>query len=265
MKHIRPLSAFKRTNPKTYALAMSFVDSGSKKDRENAFYRIYARWYSGIPWDLSDGGPIQWNPFYFDKTNQEVNRAIVTEMGRLLLAGWYYNVQPFTVEVCGYIYKSYLKKREAFNELEFADKLKHIRENIGYYVNNPNDLKLYVLESFFPDELAPMLPEKPEVLQLLEVAHKSEQEEKSRHDKHYYFNLTCEQEAYIEHLHSILKEKCIPFQSFKDFTAEREKQHQDFIKQCIEADRAYRERVRKTAQFKIGDMLTQSSTIHSQS
>lgn len=222
---------------------MSYVEAASKKEQENAFYRIYARWFSAIPWNLSNGGSIQWNPFYFDNHNGEVHNAIVTEMGRLLLTGWYFEVQPFAVDVCQYVYKSYLKKGEAFNELEFAGRLKHIRENIGHYYLNPGDLKLYILESFFGDELTPLLPEKPEILQLVEVAHKAEQADKAKHDKDYYFNLTCEQQEYIEDLQQALKLNCIPFQSFEDFTEDRKRQHQDFIREYMEANRDYRERI----------------------
>lgn len=246
MKQVRPISVFKRKHPDRYALAMLYVEATSKKEQENSFYRIYARWVSGIPWNLNETKTsIQWNPFFFNDQNREVNNSIVTEMGRLLLTGWYYGIQPFTVEVCGYVYKSYLKKSEEFNELEFTRKLKHIRENIGFYYHSPQELKLFILESFFSDELTPMLPEKPEILQIVEVAHKAEQADKAQHDKDYYFNLTCEQQEYIDHLHQVLKLNCIPFQSFENFTAERERQHQEFIKECKEVHQAYRDGIRK--------------------
>jgi hypothetical protein len=70
---------------------------------------------------------------------------MVSEIGRIMLLGWYYNIEAWTNEIALCVYRAYKereKNNETFNSIEVSRKLKHIRENIGYYFNNASEANL---------------------------------------------------------------------------------------------------------------------------
>jgi hypothetical protein len=226
---------------------MQFVEPGSAKDRENTFYRIWALWHSGI--ETLNEETDKWNPFFF-ANGQEVNKSIIAEMGRLLLTGWYYNVEPFCVDVCQYVYKSYLIKSQEFNELEYSKRLKQIRDNIGYYYHHQDDLKLFILESFFKSELQPLLPERPELLRLVDDLLQGQRlykAKKLKQDKDFFFKKCEMQELYIAYLQEALEANGITYDEYEDFETQQKQECDEFAKEYTEAAQQYRDQVRGKA------------------
>jgi len=203
-KTIRPLAAFKTVNPEIYKELSTLSQASSLKAKENDFYFFYAVYSLEVEKVKETLDPTQirlikhiknklnlteeeledeinslkkatrhlikreFNSFFYTEQGEPTNKGTVSELGRLLLYGWHYEVKEWTQEIGMYIYKAYKKKEskgEPFNDLDFKEAIKHIRENIGYYYNNAPELKLYILESFFKDQLEQLLPEKPLELQ----------------------------------------------------------------------------------------------------
>ena len=74
-------------------------------------------------------------PFFWKSENNRNNKLTISELGRLLLTGWHYNIEEYTLELLRYVERSYYKKvkeNEAFNDLEIHSVVKHLRENIIY-------------------------------------------------------------------------------------------------------------------------------------
>lgn len=155
-KQIRPLTAFKKQHPEyfnsVYSLAIETTTQRSKKGMENQWYLCYG----GVEMDIK-----RYDPFLF-KNDNLTNKTTVSEIGRFLLAGWYYGIKGFTKDVSIYIYNSFHKKLNAggnFNDEEFAEVVKHIRSNISYYYHNMTACKYKILHSLHLDELKHALPE----------------------------------------------------------------------------------------------------------
>lgn len=258
-KQIRPIAAYKKANPERYSLIFRFrgETGGSKKDQENYFYYNYAFICSGIQakidqkpspeqQELIDGlvsGGISednaiklvlemrpdleniavFNPFFYDITGEQLkytNKTIITELGRLLLAGWYYGIVDKTKEICGYVYKSYQLKKEQFNEYEFSHAVKYIRENLIYFYRKPDELKFYILETFFNDQLQPLLPEQPQELKIYnEITEliKGDQACNLKRDKNHYIKRTYTLEGYAEYLQDILIQNGINYVEEKEY------------------------------------------------
>jgi len=275
-KHIRPLSAFKRHIEKEWP--PGFLDSWygkgkSAKGNENEFYFNYCMY------TFPDATPIEHvlkdsskdlpkllqekildspeafphlfesklNPFFLKDINTKNNISTVTALGRLMLTGWYYNVKEFTNEVVKYVYRSYNRPNSVFEDLTFAKSVDRIRENIGYYYHNQDDLKLFILQSFFKTELEPLLPPKPELLQIVDDLIQGQRLYKARmmkNDKDYFFKKSNMQEMYIAHLEEILNLNCIPFPSYEDFEHQQKQECEDFKKEYSEVFRQHQEQVK---------------------
>ena len=168
-KQVRPLKWFKENSARFYGvvldLASTIGNSASKKGKENDFYHAL-----GI---MMFGGELKQNIiqdlFFFREDGNSANKGTITELGRLFLIGMYYGeaTKTFALKIGDYVHKSYHRKREKgepFNDLEFKDAVKHIRDNFGYYWHNQDETKLYIVKTFFTDEVNKMLPEPPEEL-----------------------------------------------------------------------------------------------------
>lgn len=188
------------------------------------------------------------NPFYFNPIYQNrVNIGTVTELGRLFLTGWYYNIEEWTYEVGRYVYRAYHKKRtqgEEFNDLEYKNIVSHIRENIGYYYHNNPDLKLYILEKLFSKELQPLLPEKPKELASYDCAmdlftdiHKA----RLKKDKNWYVKHYNQIEEYVGYLEEILDKYGIEYKDQEEYLAEAEEENKKYFQGIENLQREYRE------------------------
>jgi hypothetical protein len=163
-KHIRPLTAFKKLNPELYALYSDVFEKKkglSKKAQENEFYWNYAYF------KMNEKALITPPPFFWKSENNRNNKLTISELGRLLLTGWHYNIEEYTLELLRYVERSYYKKvkeNEAFNDLEIHSVVKHLRENIIYYYQNKDECKFYILDKLFNKTLKSILPPLPEKL-----------------------------------------------------------------------------------------------------
>jgi hypothetical protein len=213
-KVIRPLTAFKRLNPEVYKLYLRNLESKSEKGRENEFYLWYGTLELGIKGKDS---------FFWTTQGNFTNKGTVSEVGRLLLYGWYYNIKDWTKEIGIYIYNAYKKiesNKETFNDLDFAKAVKYIRENITYFYQNKTELKLYILETFFNDEIQELLPQKPKELIEHESAIKFGETIRIYQRKKgvdYWINKSEDFEGYSYYLEEILENYNIDFLSFEDY------------------------------------------------
>ena len=215
-KVIRPLIAFKRLYPELYnGVYLRLLESNSAKGRENEFYLWYAYFELGIK---------GLDSFFWTTQGNFTNKVTVSEVGRLLLYGWYYNLEDWTKEIGIYIYNAYKKiesNKETFNDLDFAKAVKHIRENIKYYYQNKTELKLYILKTFFNDEIQDLLPQKPKELieheSLIEFI-KSIRVNQRKKGVDYWINKSEDLENYLSYLEETLENYNIDFLNFEDYT-----------------------------------------------
>lgn len=254
-KHIRPLVSYKKCNPKIYDLLLNDsslpgLTGQSKKEKENNSYYMYAWHFSGIKViDETLSGSEQYNPFFFDTSGsiKATHKTIVSELGRLLLTGWYYNIEDWTKEICGYVYNSYQTKKELFNEYKFTEVIKSIRENIGYYYHRPDELKLYILENFFKDELKKLLPEPPKELQDHDEAVKfliEMDKNLLKKNKDYYKERTMYLEEYTMHLEELIESAGIMVNE-NEFKEDYERQNTEYFKEIADMRQQYRQQILK--------------------
>jgi hypothetical protein len=214
-KVIRPLTAFKRLYPEYYnKVYLLLLESNSAKGRENEFYLWYAYFKLGVK---------ELDSFFWTTQGNFTNKGTVSEVGRLLLYGWYYNIEDWTKEIGIYIYNAYKKienNKETFNDLDFAKAVKYIRENVKYYYQNKTELKLYILETFFNDEIQELLPQKPKELiehdRLIEFIESIRVNQRKK-GVDYWINKSEDLEYYLSYLEEILKNYNIDFLSFEDY------------------------------------------------
>jgi hypothetical protein len=248
-KQIRPLAAFKKAYPEYYAKieGLSKDDNSSKKGGENMWYW----WYGSLQMDLggdNTSGKRREDPFFFNTEGNKTNIGTVSEIGRLLLTGWSYSCVDWTKEVSSYVYRAYQKKRErgdTFNDLEFKEAVKHIRENIGYYYHNNSELKLYILETFFKEDIEHILPEPPKILrehenakELLEYIDKGKSKEWYR--KMYYIL-----DSYWYYLSEILDTYNIPHLSLQEFKERDDKEAEGYAQEIKKAKDSYRSKLKE--------------------
>jgi hypothetical protein len=181
--------------------------------------------------------------FFWETVDKKANIGTVSELGRLLLSGWYYgeDVEDFTLEIAIYIFRAYQSKKEsgeAFNDLEFKEAVKKIREDIGYYYHNQNELKLYILSTFFKDKLQPLLPDKPKELKTLDDTIQVLEDIKANNlkkDKQFYFKRAMLLEDYVAYLEEVLEVSGI-----NGYLSEREFKEEQNVK-----DRAYWDKIKE--------------------
>jgi hypothetical protein len=249
MKQIRPLTVYKRLNPELYKiLQMGYESKGlSAKQRENEFYFMYCFNNSGL---YNPGlsyedrkSTCECGFFWKDEENRN-NKCTITEMGRLLLTGWYYGIEDFCKTVCQQLFNAWKYKQEnsiEFNDLEFSEAVQHIRENIGYFYHHENDLKMYLLEHFFKEQMKPFLPEPPdelktftEVVDLLQGI----KERNLKRDPDYYYKRCDDLENYVFYLEEILENYSIDHLDFEEYTAQEEEEGQKYFEKigALEAE-----------------------------
>ena len=247
-KQIRPLTAYKKAKPELYALYSDVFEKKkglSKKAQENEFYWNYAYF------KMNEKALITPPPFFWKSENNRNNKLTITELGRLLLTGWYYNIEEFTKELSGYVEKTYyklVKEGKAFNDMEIYKVVKHLRENIRYYYHKPEEAKYYLLESLFKKDLQRLLPPPPERLEIfnktIETLTEIRKNQKAK-GIDYWINRADELENYIYYLQEFIEDLGVEgFLSFEDWEkkekAEREKLDEKYFKEIAELEREYK-------------------------
>lgn len=284
-KQIRPLVAFKKANPEHYSTIMGCVpDNLSAKAKENYFYFLYATVFMGVERIKDTFDPItielieyikttysaegkseeqieqrieqiksghshrtttEYNSFFFNSIGEETNMGTVSEIGRFLLTGWFYDVQEFSKEISGYVYNAY-KKTEAsgdvFNDLDFQKAVKHIRENIRYYYNNSQELKLYILKTFFNDKLKTLLPAPPDKLdrhiKAIDFLTEIRKNDKAK-GVDFWINKASEYEGYYYYLQEILENCDIDHLSLDDYNKEQNKENDVYWNEIDNLEKDY--------------------------
>lgn len=249
--NIRPIATYKKLNPETYKFyneSSMFSGTYSTKQKENNFYWCYAFHNSNIPFKNSSDNPSNFDyNIYFRDYNTMQNIGTITEMGRLLLTGWYYNIVNFTLEVCKNVYNAYcfkVEKGKQFNDLEFAKAVKHIRDNVLYYHHNEKEFKIYLLKHFFEKELTKLLPEPPEKLKNYNGAIeflKEIHELRLKKDKNWYVKNFNRLEDYLEYLTGILDEYGIEYLSEKEFEEAGKQENEEYWKEIEDSQKEYDE------------------------
>lgn len=259
-KQIRPLSAYKKQNPDLYKIVASILreESKSKKAQENNWYWSYA--FFEIFFDVTteedrdkNKNGIVYEAFFWKTPNNRNNIGTITEMGRLFLAGWYYNIEDWTKEIGLYVYRSYHKKEEkgdSFNDLEFKEAVKHIRDNIGYYYHNKEELKLYILETFFKEDLKPLLPDPPKKLKrynkIVDLINDIRKNQRKK-GIDYWIEEAESWESYAYYLQGILEDYYIEYLEEKEFRAKETKEGKEYIEEIDQLREEYRKITVKTA------------------
>lgn len=250
-KHIRPLTAFKKANPLLYKILSYDLTSTSEKGKENEIYWNYAYWEL----NTNSNMPKRPDEFYWKDYNNKNNIGTTTEMGRLLLTCWYYDIELFGKKICSYVYNSWrrkVNKNEKFNDLEFQKLVKHIRENLDYYYHNENELKLYILKNMFNDELQQYLPEPPEELknykkaiELITAQHKA----RIKKDKDWYVNNYAILEEYIDYLQEQLDGYGITYKDLNDFEKDRNEKNKEFHRHINQIQENYKSQIMDVKQL----------------
>lgn len=145
-KVIRPLSKWKKQNLERWKnVYLPLIEDNaieSKKGVENEFYFFFCL----LNLEETDfRSRSEKDSFFFTSKGFHTNKVMVSEIGRIMLLGWYYNIEAWTNEIALCVYRAYKereKNNETFNSIEVSRKLKHIRENIGYYYNNASEANL---------------------------------------------------------------------------------------------------------------------------
>ena len=147
-KVIRPLSKWKKENEErwqnVYMPLIKDSISESNKSIENEFYFVFC---------LFNLKEHELDSFFYSSKGNWTNKVLVSELGRLLLYGWYYNIEEWTKEIGIYVYKGYKereKNKEPLDKKEISIKIKHIRDNIGYYYHNTSEVNMLLTSINIP-------------------------------------------------------------------------------------------------------------------
>jgi hypothetical protein len=236
-KQIRPLVAFKKAYPERYDILTDKDNLGlSKKAQENEFYWMYAFCeLNSFSKPLSEYLP---HPFFWKDENNKNNKLTITELGRLLLTGWYYNIEDYTKELSQYVLRAHAKKvkeAEEFNDLEIYEVVNHIRENIGYYYHNQIEAKYYLLDKLFNKDLKKLLPPPPEKIKEYEriVSYISEiRKNQKKKGVDYWIDKAEDLESYNIYLQDILEEiVVVNYLSFEDWEKEKKQENKEYFKE----------------------------------
>lgn len=137
----RPLKAYKKANKEYYNFINTnlIVEVGSKKTNENNFYYHFAI-QKLIEIDKNLSTPPETNEIFFYKNREiAINKGAIIELGRLLILGWYYNLEDYAKELCLLIVKQYLENKKAkikTDRLNLMNIIHYIKINIIYFSNN---------------------------------------------------------------------------------------------------------------------------------
>ena len=230
---IRPLIAFKKENKKAYDFFIAYMQpKGTKKSVENEFYWWYC--YIKLKNEICEKGIL--NPFFWNDAQTFTNKGVVSELGRLLLYGWYFNndgeTEKFTLQVVRWIYNAWLKNVKGFNDNKYRKFVKSIRDNFNYYYHNQKQVKIDLLKEFFNDELETYLPEKPKELkefeETIEFVNKIK-ENNLKKDKDFYYKMADKFENYAYYLQGILDAYNIPYKSEDEFILVIDEEKEDWV------------------------------------
>ncbi|MDW7670792.1 MAG: hypothetical protein SCK57_08145 [Bacillota bacterium] len=251
-KQIRPLTVYRRENPEMYDYITSSFIMGNKKLSEKQIENEFYWWYGvvaskGDEQEDSQGieAKIKRKRFFLKDENTRQNKVVGAEIGRLLLHGWYYDIQDFTKKISGYIisgYHSKIDRNKIINDSEFVDAVKHIRENLLYYYNHEHELKLYLMEKLYPEEIKPLLPEPPRKIKIYEIVMKDLKTRKEKFfkgGKDEIFNRHTLLEDYSEYLIELLDANGIGYMDIEQWKEQQQEWRDGYIDEIQKAYDSY--------------------------
>lgn len=251
-KQIRPLVAFKKENPELYSRYYNLAKEGttSKKGIENNFYL----WYGALSLKPIKQKGI--DSFLFTEAGDFTNKCTISEIGRLLLTGWYYDVEAYTKDVSNYVYNAYHKKiktGENFNDLDYSEVVKHIRENISYYYNNQPELKYLILDRLFKETLHELLPPPDKIkshnkaIDLLAEIRTNQK----RKGIDFWIKKTEDWEGYSYYLQDKIESLDNVYLSFEDWIKENNNKNNEYLREIEALIKEYKEIVTNSNQIKL--------------
>jgi hypothetical protein len=260
MRKIRPLTAYKKWNPKIYEMICRFVqnifedDKKGTKSFQNHWYYIYAMHY-GFYDTKSLLGTKYEGIVSHDKRNF-YRMHTVTEIGRLALTGWYLGIEDFAREINQWVVKSWFRHHKTFvnfPDMEYARFLSDVRNNIEYWYQNKEDLKLKLVNEFFKDDIKHLLPEKTKIHKMLDaLTDYSSFKGKSRID---LINEIRWWRDYAESLSERLDDYNIPYETEYEYNQRRNEMIKSLNKVYIKQQDEYSANVKFTLSKKANKLL----------
>jgi hypothetical protein len=165
LKEIRPLTVYKKKYPDIYEMyvqALMISTTSSKKAQENDIYWAYCftQFCTLYLDDEESRVNLIKSPFFFKPGGDWANRCLISEMGRLLLTGWYLDSQfgtqsatEFTMDVCRFVFDRYNEIVAEGKRIDLS-KLRHIVRGIRrdldyfYFDDHQDEAKQYI-ENYF--------------------------------------------------------------------------------------------------------------------
>ena len=131
MKTIRPLSRLKSVEPEIYEHYKKLTEfingkSSSQKSEENNIY-----WFIGIAFLSKRLSNEKLKSFFYKLNGEPKNKGSVSQIGRVLLFGWYYKIEPFTEKILELELLRCICKK--LKDKEISEELKLIRINLLEY------------------------------------------------------------------------------------------------------------------------------------
>jgi hypothetical protein len=257
-KQIRPLVAFKKQQRELYDLHYNLAKerTTSKKGIENNFYF----WYGALSLKNIKGKDSLnvkgKDSFIFTEQGNFTNKCTITEIGRLLITGWYFNIEDYTKELSSYIYKAYHKKlntTEKFNDLHYSEVVKHIRENIAYYYKNQPEVKLFIVDSLFKNTLQELLPPPDKLKAHNELIDDLKEIRANQRKKgiDYWINTAEDWEGYSYYLQDKIDSLNSIYLSFEDWKKEQNKLDIEYFKQVEDLSKEYKKSIINSSQIQL--------------
>ena len=147
--------------------------------------------------------------FFWDTSlNKRINITIATELGRLLLYGWYYNLYDYSEKLCFDVIKVYFKKvklKEKILDVDFCNVLQDLRINLEYYNSKKDEAKLLILDRLLSSNLKNFYPletkENKDTLEFILAIRKAQK----KRGIGYWINRAEDYEGYCYYLKELLE------------------------------------------------------------
>ena len=225
-KVIRPLTAFKKANKELYNIYNTIFNEGvgtSVKAKENNFYSTFS-----VLRLKDEKTSFDVKYFFWDTSlNKRINITIATELGRLLLYGWYYNLYDYSEKLCFDVIKVYFKKvklKEKILDVDFCNVLQDLRINLEYYNIKKDEAKLLILDRLLSSNLKNFYSletkENKEALEFfltIKKAHK-------KRGLDYWINRAEDYEGYCYYLQDLLELNNLSFENLNEYFLTRDKE-----------------------------------------
>jgi hypothetical protein len=245
-KHIRPLKAFTKANPDVIEMIHRYCETDKLSERGKVrliYYRFGKQLIYKVGNELyGENAHYSITTPFLGEPGTDRNKCTLVEIGQLYIHAWYYGETRFSEELTIYIFNAFNKKVKAgepFNDLDFSELVKHLRENLGYYFNNPERAKLKIVKTLFNDELKKINPPRNkelaihyEVEAIIEARIKHLKSKGVESIIENLFNW----EDYALYLMELLGEYDIPFMSLNEYKESEKEDNEKYFKEISEIE-----------------------------